>query len=85
MKIGMLWFDNDSTTDLAAKVLRAAAHYRRKYGQQPNQCFVNTEALPQGEVQVGGIVVRPSSTVLPHHFWMGEAESSWRTGETDHV
>ena len=45
MDIGMLWFDNDKKTDLAAKVGRAAEYYQKKYGQMPNLCFVNPASL----------------------------------------
>lgn len=46
MKIGMLWFDNDPHTELAAKVERAAAYYRLKYGKTPTLCFVHPSMLP---------------------------------------
>jgi hypothetical protein len=32
MKIGMLWFDSDPHTTLAAKVKKAAAYHITKYG-----------------------------------------------------
>ena len=41
MKTGLLWFDDDPRRQLEDKVLRAAAHYERKYGQVPNLCFVH--------------------------------------------
>ena len=32
MNIGMLWFDNDTKTELTIKIERAAHYYREKYG-----------------------------------------------------
>jgi len=46
MKIGMLWFDNDPHTNLAAKVEKAAAYYITKYGRTPTVCFVHPSMLP---------------------------------------
>ena len=41
MEVGLLWFDDDPQRRLEEKVLRAAMHYERKYGQPPNLCFVH--------------------------------------------
>ncbi len=78
MNIGMLWFDNDPRTGVQAKIERAATYYRNKYGNTPNLCFVhpsmlvknggNSEAAP---VPNGNIEVRPSTSVLPNHIWIG--------------
>jgi hypothetical protein len=45
MNVGMLWFDNDPRAALEAKVARAAAYYRNKYGSAPNLCFVHPTML----------------------------------------
>lgn len=72
MDSGLLWFDNDPRKGIEEKVRQAAQRYQEKYGQRPNTCLVHTTALSgAGEVQVGEITVRPSSTVLVHHFWVG--------------
>jgi hypothetical protein len=71
MDIGMLWFDNDKQSDLFSKVNRAAEYYRRKYGEEPNLCFVHPSMLPEKESDVGKIAVCSNSSVLPHHFWIG--------------
>jgi hypothetical protein len=42
----MLWFDNDSKTDLNGKIERAAVYYRTKYGRVPTLCFVHPSMLP---------------------------------------
>jgi hypothetical protein len=78
MKIGLLWFDDDSGRDLTAKVARAAAHYQTKYGRAPQLCYVNPDTLTHerngsrgnGDV-VAGVQVLSSKTVLPNHFWLG--------------
>ena len=45
MEIGMLWFDDDPRTALAAKVSRATDYYRLKYGLIPNLCLVHPSML----------------------------------------
>ena len=70
MKIGMLWFDNDPHTTLAAKVEKAAAYYITKYGRIPTVCFVHPSMLPTPPQDVG-MEVRPTKSVLPNHFWLG--------------
>lgn len=75
MDIGMLWFDNDKKTDYQAKVARAAAYYREKYGKAPNLCFVHPSTLAaSGTKQVivsQGVEIRPATSMLPNHFWIG--------------
>jgi hypothetical protein len=86
MKTGLLWFDDDPRKELEEKVLRAAAHYERKYGQAPNLCFVHPSAFngngngngkrgKKGDsVKAGEVEIRPGRSVLQHHFWLGVAE-----------
>lgn len=79
MDIGMLWFDNDSSSDLNTKVSRAANYYAGKYGDRPNLCFIHPSmTLKEAEIDsaedrftAGGIEVRLTKSVLPHHFWIG--------------
>jgi hypothetical protein len=75
MNIGMLWFDNDTKTDLPAKVQRAADYYRDKYGRTPNLCFVHPSmvVVPAGTAPrlAGGVELRTSRAVLPNHLWLG--------------
>ena len=78
MKTGLLWFDDDPRKRLEEKVLRAAGHYERKYGQAPNLCLVHPSTLngngKQGRLRAGGVEIRPRRAVLPDHFWLGVAE-----------
>lgn len=71
MEIGMLWFDNDPTLDLCNKVQKAAAYYKHKYGQEPNQCYVHPSMILEANTEAGTVSVCSNNTVLPHHFWIG--------------
>jgi hypothetical protein len=77
MHVGMLWFDNDTKSGLDNRVERAAQYYQRKYGQTPNMCFVHPSMLASSAPDNGavlnahGVQVKPLSTVLPNHFWIG--------------
>jgi len=71
MDIGMLWFDNDSKSDLMSKIQRAAEYYRNKYGQEPNCCFVHPSMIREKESQTSAIKVLSNKTIIPHHFWIG--------------
>jgi hypothetical protein len=76
MKVGLLWFDDNSRTDLNEKITRAAAHYRKKFGTLPNTCYVHKSCLSDNgkTAKVGQIQVKALPTVLPHHFWLGQEE-----------
>ena len=87
MDVGMLWFDNDKQADLRAKIERAAAYYRDKYGKTPNLCFVHPCMIPNNsgesfpinipqkvenlKANNQGVEIRTSNTMLPNHFWIG--------------
>jgi hypothetical protein len=53
------------------KVQKAAEYYRKKYGQDPNVCFVHPSMLAGQDAKAGSISVVTNSTVLPNHFWIG--------------
>jgi hypothetical protein len=74
MNIGMLWFDNDAKSDLAAKLRRAATYYQSKYGQLPNLCFVHPSMVKPGTPADNGIELRTTRSVLPNHFWLGVSQ-----------
>ncbi len=83
MDIGMLWFDNDPKTDIAAKIQRAAAYYRQKYGQTPDICFIHPTMLPAGNGasalprdKFPNVELRTSKSVRPHYFWIGIRETA---------
>ncbi len=76
MNIGMLWFDNDSKTDLATKIHQAADYYRNKYGKTPDMCFVHPSMVENVTYQGNGIELRTSRSVLPNHLWIGVNNAS---------
>ena len=69
MEEGLLVFDDNPDHNLDTKVALAAARYKRKFGTTPNTCYVHPSAEPAGPV--GCVEVKPLSTVLKHHFWIG--------------
>ena len=71
MKVGMLWFDNDTKSGFAARVERAAAYYRQKYGQTPTLCFVHPSMLPEEKTNSMPVEVRAAESIRPNHFWLG--------------
>lgn len=75
MQVGLLWYDSGGS-ELALKVSQAAKRYRERFAAEPNICYVHPATLPNGEQQVGGIVVRASSKVMPHHLWVGQEQLS---------
>jgi hypothetical protein len=90
----MLWFDNDTQSDLAAKIERAAVYYQKKYGKRPNLCFVHpsmalTEPSRAGTdsnaglpVHTSSVEVRTTRAVLPNHLWIGIHTNGSNNGHT---
>ena len=70
MNTGMLWFDNDTKTALNERVVRAVKYYAEKYGRVPNMCMISPTDLEK-EIEIGGVMVRPWRSILPHHMWIG--------------
>lgn len=52
MRIGMLWFDDNKTRDLADKINRANVHYQEKYGIEPDICYVHPSMIEEYMRQV---------------------------------
>ncbi len=71
MNVGMLWFDKDADAGVADRVSKAAEYYRKKYGKQPNICYVNPRLMDQEKMQIDQIQVKPSLTIQPNYFWIG--------------
>jgi len=85
MDIGMLWFDNDKKSSIPSKVEKAARYYQKKYGKNPDVCYVHSKMV-KGEngkkngskkiaggnpLKIGKILVLKNDKVLPDHFWIG--------------
>jgi hypothetical protein len=73
LRLGMLWFDDNANRSLDAKIAQAAEHYRRKYGQAPNICYVHESALARETAPQTPIKVVVARDVLRHHLWIGVA------------
>lgn len=71
MITGMLWFDNNPKTDLAAKLREAVGYYQRKYGQRPDLCYVHPSMLKDALPPTLGIEIRPNPVIRPYHLWLG--------------
>ena len=77
MRVGWLWFDNDSDRTVEEKVQRAAEQYREKFGRRPDTCYVNPQAIAgEGQsltysFQDGIVQIVAARHILPHHFWLG--------------
>ncbi len=76
MNIGMMWFNDNPKIPLSAKVLEAAEYYRTKYGKSPDLCLVNPAMLAEPQMQEGKVLVRPLSSILPDHLWIGVDEKT---------
>ncbi len=72
MNIGMLWFDNDPSVALKAKVERASDYYRQKYGHLPDLCMVHPSMLTDRVSGVGKVSIQANRAILPGHLWIGE-------------
>jgi hypothetical protein len=78
MREGLWWYDDDPALGLAEKVQQAVQRHRQKFGATPNICYVHPSMLEDdgGQQQVGSVCVAPLSSVLRHHFWLGQRAST---------
>jgi hypothetical protein len=75
MKVGMLWFDGKDVDDVGPRVQAAASYYRNKYGRAPTVCFLHPSMMGEVRlVQVDGVRLRPSDSILRGHLWLGVEE-----------
>ena len=88
MRVGWLWFDNDSGRTVEEKIKRAAERYREKFGRRPNTCYVHPQAIAGEEqaltcsVKDGTVRVVAARYILPHHFWLGVVASQKDSSQT---
>jgi len=80
VEIGMLWFDNDSKVALSKKVEKAADYYRKKYGQDPNLCYVHPSMISDEHDITGKVAVCSNQTIISNHFWIGVQTALPTTG-----
>ncbi len=70
MKPGLLWFDDDPSTDLSLKIERAVKFTQHKYGRKPRVCFVHPSMIEKKIKSSNRIEINTSRLVLPNHFWL---------------
>ena len=75
MRTGLLWFDGSSERTAQEKIAAAVERYRTKFGVRPNACYVNPDLLTAERVEVKGVHIVGAANILPHHFFLGVAES----------
>ncbi len=72
MDVGMLWYDAEPGRGVPAKIERAAAYYKSKYGRHPTVCFLHpATAGLMDTASIAGVEVHTSPAVLREHFWLG--------------
>ena len=71
MNTGLLWLDNDPTSDLLDQIARATRYYQLKYGCKPNICFVHPSLLKKALPQSHEVVIRENKQLLQNHLWVG--------------
>lgn len=74
MDFGMLWFDNDTSSDLNYKVRRAMKYYEKKYGESVTLCYVHSSMFPDSFNDFP-VEIRKDDMLLPNHFWLGQKEN----------
>lgn len=72
MNYGMLWFDDDPSTELPHKIERAAEYYEEKYGKAPNLCYVNPDMISE-DTPRSSMLLKTSPTIMRDHFWIGHS------------
>ena len=68
MKIGMLWFDNDTKKPFAEKCNKAIEYYQNKYNKIPNLIVVSPDTAIS---EIENVKVQLSKSIMPNHFWVG--------------
>lgn len=69
MRIGMMWHDKRLSGSPGVAIRAAQAYYKAKYGHEPNLVCINP--ANDGDIDVVGITIELSRSVLPNNLWMG--------------
>ena len=69
MNIGMLWLNTDEKKTFDQCLQAAVLYYKAKYSKIPDTCYVNDKH--SGPLNVGGISIVPSKTIIAKHLWLG--------------
>jgi hypothetical protein len=71
MRIGLLWFENDTKKALNQRVQEAIERYREKFGKSPNTCYVHPQDLNGHGLSLEGMRIVAASNILRNHLWVG--------------
>jgi hypothetical protein len=71
MRIGLLWFENDTKKALNQRVEEAMERYREKFGKMPNTCYVHPQDLNGSGLSLEGMRVVAAANILRNHLWVG--------------
>lgn len=61
---------------LASRVREAAKSYEALYGVKPNLCLVSETQIDGEAVELEGLRLEASATLLPNYFWIGRSGAS---------
>ena len=67
---GIMWFENDVKKSLDFIVKELFEYNKAKYNKNGNVCYVNPKLLPDGEIVINNIKVKPWKSILPNHYWL---------------
>ncbi|MCB9098024.1 MAG: hypothetical protein H6632_00680 [Anaerolineales bacterium] len=73
---GLLWFDSDPNRNIVDKINQAAQHYRQKLAQMPTVCYVNIQDFDENCSEINGIMLKPKSNILRHHYLVGVEQNN---------
>lgn len=75
MRIGMLWFDNDTSKKLETVISEATGYYQSKYHKAATLVVTNPVNFPGNETDetftLGLVTIKKSRSVMPNHYWLG--------------
>lgn len=74
MRIGMMWHDKRLSSNPEIAIKEALAYYKVKYGSDPNVVYINPANI--GEINIVGVAIEVSRSVLPNNIWVGMEEES---------
>jgi hypothetical protein len=76
VRVGLLWFENDTKKALEQRVQEAMERYREKFGKSPNTCYIHPQDLNGHGLSLEGMRVVAASNILRNHLWVGWDDES---------
>lgn len=71
MRNGMLYFNFDPNKTMAAALKDAVSYYNTKFALSPDLILVHPSAQQHAPIEIEGVTVRETNSVLPRHAWIG--------------